>query len=306
MKLDKVIWSVDPFGSHKALQFNVAHGLAKLAREAGSIIEPVCVLGPDQLKVPTKAFKGHTKQYQLEGERILQKWVGELKIKNLSAPTLLVQNAFSTRATVDTLLDYARKSGASAIGVGTRTKKTLERFFVGSFAETLILRSAIPIFLQPAQVKVPTKFSHILFASDFSDESFRVFNRLLVVAKTLKAKVTVYYKVEFVMPPAVYGFDPIPVYDEYQTEDLKERRELSKKFTDAGKSSGVTVKVVIDEKPGFVSEAILSAARKQKANLIAMASQSGPIGATLLGSVCRQVVRAAKLPMWIIHPEKSA
>jgi hypothetical protein len=34
-----------------------------------------------------------------------------------------------------------------------------------------------------------------------------------------------------------------------------------------------------------------------------MASEKGPVGAVLLGSVFRHVLRRARCPVWVVHPE---
>ena len=141
----------------------------------------------------------------------------------------------------------------------------------------------------------------ILFATDYSEKSYTAFLRILETAKSRKAKLVVYYKVEYAVPAATFGFDPVPIYDDYWKEELDQKKTKSEKWILAAKNAGVKIEAVFDERSGFVTDSILSQVKKQKAQVIAMASESGRVEATLLGSVCRQVLRQARCPVWILH-----
>jgi nucleotide-binding universal stress UspA family protein len=298
----KAIWAVDPFAKNKKLQIHVAKGLEKLLRGSDVSIEPVAVLSPDQLRIPVKAFAGQNKEYKLEAEERLHALCEESKIKTLLAPTLLVQDSLSVRASVDTLLKYAKDTSAEVIATGTTTKTGLARFLVGSYAESLILRANLPVYVVGPKAKVDAQISKILFPTDFSEKSYTAFLKLGQTAKARKAQVFLYYKVEYAVPPAVYGFDPLPVYQEYWKQEVEQKKQTSKRWLKAATDSGIKAKAVFDEKSGFVAESVLSAARKNGCQVIAMASESGAVAASFLGSVSRQVVRSATIPVWIIHP----
>lgn len=297
----KVIWAVDPFAKNPKLQIHVVKGVEKLLRGTDVFIEPVAVLSPDQLRIPAKAFQGHQKEYRLEAESLLAKLCKASKLKNLLSPTLLVQESLSLRSSVDTLLKYAKDTSAEILAVGTTTKTGLARFLVGSYAESLILRSSLPVYVVGPKAKVDKPVSKILFPTDYSEKSYTALLKLLPTAKARKAQVLLYYKVEYAAPPAVYGFDPVPAYEKYWELELAAKKETAQKWLKTTQDAGVKTKAIFDEKSGFVADSILATARKNGCGVIAMASESGPVAASFVGSVCRQVVRAATLPVWVIH-----
>jgi nucleotide-binding universal stress UspA family protein len=298
----RILWAVDSYAKDKAFQFKVAKTLVKLAKEHSAEIEPVCVLSPDQLRLPRKLFLGGAKEYRLQSEETLQKWVKTLKSPAVLAPRLLVQEDFSVKSSVKALVEYAKSSGAELIGVGTHSRKSLHRFFIGSFAESLLHASDVPVLVISPKVSPTFKPQRILFPTDFSDKSLKALQRLFPLASGLGSKVVLYHKVQFEVPPALYGFDPTALYQDFLLEDLATKRVTAERWVTLAAQSGVKVETAIDPKPGYAVEAILGAVKKQKCDWIAMASESGALAATVLGSISRQVVRHSSVPVWVIHP----
>ncbi|MFM8315244.1 MAG: universal stress protein, partial [Deltaproteobacteria bacterium] len=66
-------------------------------------------------------------------------------------------------------------------------------------------------------------------------------------------------------------------------------------------SEGIEVEIVIDDKANFIPKAITKAAKKHKAQLIALVTHTGPASAAILGSISRQVVRSSDCPVWSWH-----
>lgn len=303
---NKVLWAVDPFAKEKKLQFAAFKALAKLTEKTGAKIEPVAVLSPDQLRLPEKAFERDAKHFELKAETELKSWVKKLNHPRLTSPTLLVRDIYSTNISVDVLLRYARQTDASLIAAGTHNKKGLKRFFLGSFAETLMLTSEIPLLLVNPRCPVKRTMSRILFPTDFSPTSKRAFEKLVPYAKSLNAKVTLYFKFEYLLPETAELVRMSPSYRNYFESDMKLKKELAGEWAEQAKELGVKVDVVIDEKGIFVPEGILREAKRSKADLIAMASNSGGVSAALVGSVARDVLRASTLPVWVMHPSVKA
>ncbi len=297
----KALWAVDVFAKKTKTQIHVVHGLEKLVRGTDIWIEPVCVLSPDQLRIPAKAFAGHHKEYRLEAEQRLEKICKESKIKGLLAPTLLVQENLSLRSSVDALVQYAKDTSAEIIATGTTTKSALTRFLIGSYAESLILRSTVPVYIVSPKAKVQKNISKVLFPTDYSEKSYTAYLKFLPTVRVRKAQVLLYYKMEYVVP-VVYGFDPLPVYDNFWEQELKAKKEASRRWLQSAKDAGVKVKTIFDEKSGYVLESILSTAKKNACGIIALASESGAGASAFLGSVTRQTVRHATCPVWVIHP----
>lgn len=302
----KVLWAVDPIPEDKKLQFKTAQALARLTKNSGVVIEPVCVLSADRLRVPMAAFRTDAKKYQIEAETLLKSWVKSLKIPNLISPRFLVHGITADTDSISGLLEYARETGAQLIGLAAHTRKRWQRFFLGSFAETMILRSDIPLLVVQATSVAPTKFSRILFPTDFSDVSRVAFRALLPTAQALKARIILYYKFDYITPLTAETINIYPAYSGYLQADRENKMRMSTEWMEEASQAGVKTDFILDEKPCFVPDGILKALKKSKADLIAMASHSGKYSSAFMGSITRQTVRSAPVPVWVIHPAKGA
>lgn len=290
----KVLWAVDPASEDHGFQLQVARAMEKLVKDLPVKIEPVSVLPPDNLD-----------SVRAEWEKTLSLWSHELAIPHLLPPVFLVQANYSLEAGVQALLEYAQLAHAEIIGVGTHSKKPLERFFMGSFAESLVATSSHPVFLISPHSQA-LKMDRILFPTDFSDKSFAVFESLLSMAHEKKSKVVLFHKVQLEAPPPIFGFDPVPVYEEFLVQDGEKKRRTAQIWAKRAEAAGVETEVVFHDQPGFPVDAILSGALQQGCGMIALASESGPTEAALLGSISRQVMRHAPCPVWVLHPQMRA
>jgi nucleotide-binding universal stress UspA family protein len=302
----KVIWAVDALSKDKKLQNATLKALLTLTKGTKSTIEPVSVVGPDQLRIPVSVFRQPEKDYRLDTEKNLQKWMASLKRPELVAPTLLVRDVMDELDDADTLLNYARTTGASLIGVGTHVNRGFKRFFIGSFAELLLLKSEIPVLAVNPATPALGKVKRILFPTDFSAGSRKAFEALLETAAGLKAKIVIYHKPDYLIPYTMVTFGAVPDYKAYLETDLKASAEEAGRWAETAKRAGVSAEVAIDRKAGYVDDAILAAAARLKVDLVAMASHSGRVGAALLGSNARKIVRSSRKPVWVIHPAKGA
>jgi len=300
-KESKILWAVDAFSENPTAQFNALKAAMKLYGKSNPVVEPVSVLSPDQLKVPRTAFRSGSKEYRLEAEKILEKWTKKLKIKNTVPPVLLLQDEFSLRTSVKTLIDYAKQTHADVICTTTRANKGLKHFILGSFTESLLTYSTVPVFVFNPKTQVPANYSKIFFPTDFGTASRTALDKLLPIAKQNKSTIILFYKLEYVLPETSSTLFGAPIYANYVEQDIQERKDTANKWMQSIKQQGVKAELLFNEKPDYVVTAILKAFKKSKASLIAMASHSGAIETALLGSVTRQVVRSATCPVWVIH-----
>lgn len=300
----KLLWAVDAFADEHKTQLVAFRVLDKFAEATGAVIEPVSVLCPEDLRVPKHSFEGFSQEYRREAEKRLERWIGKIKSPRRVPPRLLLQPKLSLASTVEVFLRYAQECGAELIGVGTTTRSAVERFFLGSFAETMMLKSSIPLLIaNPTMPAAPT-LKRALFATDLSESSRTAFATFLPTAKALGARVVLYTKGEFAMPT-----EGIPVmalssnYRDYLQPDTEARAQHAQKWIDEASRAGVKATLIVDEKLGTTSAGIIAAAKREKVGLIALAARSGPVASAMLGSVSRQVVRRAPIPVWALHPK---
>ncbi len=301
MKSGRVIWAVDATAKESKLQVSTFKALSKILGPKQTSVEPVAVMGP-LVEVPNASFAGYLVAQRNEIVQKLKKMVAQLKDRRIMPPTILTRDGISTQGVVDELLDYAHFIKAELIAVGSHSRTGLNRLVLGSFAETLLLKSDIPVLVINPTTKQTKAVKHLLFATDFSDASHEAFEQVVALAAQLKARVTLYSKIEYFVPQT-FELMKVSHYQDYLESDKADRKRRGQKWCALAAKSKVKAELVLDDRPAYIAEGIVDTAKKKKADLIALASCSGKLETALIGSVVRKVVRLAKEPVWIVHPK---
>lgn len=289
-----IVWGVDPSPGDTALQRRTLKAITAVWHGDDVSIEPVCVV--------TGGWR--EADHRLAEQRALERAIAAAREPNVTTLTLLEQERHSLSGSVETLLGHARDRGARVIAVSTHARTRLARLALGSFAETLLLRSEIPLLVvNPSAAGAATgPPRRLLFPTDFSAGSRRAFLDMLPLARRNSARVTLFCQFEYLSPDTSGQIHASAIHQQFFKKDLAARRKKAESWAGVAARAGVTVDVAISQEPGFVPDAILAKAASTRAGLIAIASQSGVVAATLLGSVVRRVVREAPCPVWVIHP----
>lgn len=304
--MKKIVWAVDAFQEDVGLDRRAAEILTQIAERLGSTIEPVYVLSPEQLNLSIELSTPWVTEYKPAAEKAMGAALRRLKIPGMMDPKVVVHKVPSVTSATKALSAYALASGADLIVVGTHARKGLSRFFLGSFTENLLLHSKVPVLTVGPSTKPVKACEHILFSTDFSKGSQAGFDRVIAFAKNLGARVTVFNHVQNPIEPIVQsgvyllGGGWVSV-SAYMAEEESKQREHAKAWVARARKAGVDADFILESGRETVTESIMDAAKRSRSCLIAMAGQSGPIAAALIGSIARQVVRSAEVPVWIVH-----
>lgn len=297
----RVIWAIDALVEDEALQNKCARTVAAMVRSPSVIIEPVYILSPDQLKLSSEFYPAEHGNFKLLAQKRLENWMKKIKVAGLSKPTVLVSSDLSLKSAASALLSYAKSVNADLIALSTHARKGVARFLLGSFAETLALHSDIPLLTVNPKSDVPRKITEIVFPTDFSERSKKALIVVANFAKAIDAKITLYHQVEYLSQYFIEPMVAVPNYQSFIEQDIKRRKATAEEWRMELTALGVKTGEVINKKGGYAPDSILSYAKKLKSGMIAMASQSGSLAATLLGSVTRQVMRQSPCPLWVVH-----
>lgn len=289
--MKKIVWAVDAFEENK----DALKGMLSLLKGFGISpergIRPVYVAGHWEARLnlafdipPQERFGKYP-----------QKLVADLLRKaglNVTPQKVVVlpQPGTSLKAAADDLVKFAKRDKADAIAIFTHAKKGLDRFILGSFAETLIHRSSLPVIVVNPQCRKPAKVKRVLFATDASNEAARALRKTVALIKPLGAELVLFHTLE----PIVYTDLPVPI----------DRSGVEKRLMSAARSvqkQGVKVEVVIDDSLATAPQAIVDAGRAKQADLIVMAAQKGPAATLFLGSVTRRILREADRPVLVLR-----
>lgn len=293
------ILAIDPFAD-KRTQLKVAQHLKEWMRHSDTVIEPTSVLNPGTLRIPAEKAGVHAK-FKMAAQKALDKITQTIKIPNLGESSLVFSESYSQRKSVETFLDFAKERKTGLIALGTHARSGVERWLLGSFAETLILQSPIPLLIVNPKTHLPKKIKTVLFPTDLSEASEKGLNKLLPDLQRLKAKIILFHKMDYVLPETYSMIYRSDLYEQYLKEDENHRHKALEKWEKKLSDAGIKVEIVIDDKADFIPKAITRAAKKHKAQLIALVTQTGPASAAILGSIARQVVRSSDCPIWSWH-----
>lgn len=305
---EKLIWAVDPFGDIKA-QSGAARFTETLQRQLQASVEAVFVLSSSV--IPMVGEREYLEFFIPQTREKFRAILKRYKVTTAGEPKILVQPHGFTRKIVASFLSYSSRQNPFAIVTSTQARKGLGRLFLGSFAETLVLMSKIPLFVVGPTARVPKKIVKILFPTDFSDESEAAFHKVLELAKQCSAQVMLFHQFQASKPAEI---DSNVLYEQksgWQPGiDELGRKELARVMKQWGqweliaRRLGVKCNFEIRYKLRNVADATLEYADESKSSIIALAAVQGSVAAAFSGSTSRWIIRSAKVPVWTLFVSK--
>lgn len=315
----RILWLVDPNEKASSLRDSSAW-LRGLATALKASIQPVHVLGGGAFGIAPEVQAGWLMQLVLETEARIQAMASQLKIPHLLPPRVLSEAYHSRSEAVSGLIDFAREQSADLIvlqGGGARPRAASRG--LGGFAETLLLRSRIPVLVIPSiagsrhKLAVRQKPRRILLALDLSsggeDACEAVFKEGLSWARRLGASLHLFHALPFASSaaygPGAFDLGATAAAAVYWSEEAAASRKIElERFAARANRAGVRCTLELETRAIRPSDAVLRAAKREKCDWIAMAGRSGRWSALVLGSVTRMVAREATCPVWIIHYDR--
>jgi nucleotide-binding universal stress UspA family protein len=312
-KMKKIIWAIDAFEEKEDLQEKAVRVLGAFQHKTYAQIEPVFVLGSTELNWPVDYSADWMREFETNMRIHLEEVLLSSGYPHISSPKILVEPLAATSAAVEALLEYAMKQSSDLIIVGSHGRRGLDRFFLGSFAETLLVRSRIPVMVIGAGTKMEPHFARILFPTEFGEYAREVFRRTVSAAKQMGSSMMLYHAVpmpaRLVMDtgyyPSLYGVEGEMVsLEDFLRIQGEHQTHRAEAWAEWAKSEGVNCTFKVETAGEPIDDLICHEAIAEAADLIVMEGQSGPIKVALLGSIARNVVRAAPCPV-LIFPRHS-
>jgi nucleotide-binding universal stress UspA family protein len=308
-----IVWALDAFEPPGDLLQSAIRTLEVLASRLQANIQPVFILSPWQINLATEfgelAEGPGLDFYKQAAESAIEEVLKDVALPGLLSPNVIGVDSVSTGKAIEALSNYADLTDAEAILVSSHGRSGLGRLFLGSFAEKLILLSKRPVVVvhPGSQIKYDGSFKKILIPTDLTEVGFSYFERSLALAEKMQLEVVLFHTVPHPIEPVVQsgvfllggGWMPI---NEYVTGELERRQKKLNQWVEIGKGRGIPVRGLIHDEGGkSIGDLIVQIARKENTGLIVMNVQSGPITTAILGSVTREVVRAAECPVWVLR-----
>ncbi len=302
----KILWSFNPFQDDPKILRRVSATLRVLARQTRLPVQPTYVVSPAEVRVDLEFSVPVQERYRAVALQECSRALKKYSFPGLLPAEVLVENKLSLSASARSLANYAKKTSAEAIVVGTQGKHGLGRFLLGSFAETLLLEASTPVITVNPRLQKPRPWKNVLFASDFSPASRRAFSSLCGLVKKWKPKVTLFHSIPLPFPwayPAteyLLGLQPLSE-GEYLRQVQKDNARKAQAFLKLARAAKLPCDLRFTTSGEDVAMAVLHEARRGKVDCIALAAQTGRLETRLLGSASRGILREAPVPVWILR-----
>jgi nucleotide-binding universal stress UspA family protein len=289
----KIIFALDPFEPELIPQPSALRWLKKWMKDQQAQVEAVFVSSLD---------------IDIEDPAITQEefsdYVKDLKLGEQVKAVVLQADSDSRKKLVDVLVQYAGNVKADFIVVSSHGRSGLERFVLGSFAETLLDVSPVPLLFLSQLSEGPSQMQKILFPTDFSEASRYALRLFLKELSSFKGELILYHADSAPGAVADTGVLGIPFFipqdywldrrRAFQIEAEKIRKEVSAK--------GIKVRILIQDGITDTVSGIQHFAEAENIDLIAMASASHAFDRLLTGSIAHQILRQHHWPIWVCGP----
>ncbi len=294
----RLAWLVNLFDDPDAQHAHAATALRPLANALGAEVVPMFALDDT---VAALADIPETERHAYTRARL----IALLGANDLPAgePVIVQPGAGSSqKERVERLAEAARDLDPLFIAVHTHTYSAIDRFFIGSFSEKFFTRSPSPVLVLNPHAELPTTYSTIALATDFSDSATNAFHALLPIARGLGAHVLVQHQLSVRELPL---FMNSPASRKQYDEEIEaERQRAEEQLTPlrvAAEAAGVSVKtdVVVTSASVSPGEGIEERAANQGVDLIAVAAHGDHKRPGNIGSTALWLMRQAQRPVLV-------
>jgi nucleotide-binding universal stress UspA family protein len=290
--------AVDPFAD-MALE-PAWHLVKPLSERARARVRAVYVLAPTTLNWSGDFSGPWMKKYRPLAEARLKEVLPD---PELDKAVVSCREAGLGHA-VKSLVRYAQREKAECIVIATHARSGLERVAMGSFAETVILTSSVPVLVINPAHKVPHQVRKILVPTDLSRKSEKFVAEMADYAKALQAEIILYHKQDDPLDPIVQqgvyslggGWVSMQTFIDAETEEKNKRLE---KIEAIVRKRQVPVRHIFDASPQGLIDSIDKAAKDTGADMVSVLTQAGSWRAAILGSVARALVRRSSVPILV-------
>ena len=232
----------------------------------------------------------------------------QLKTMNLGKDNrakVLVEKSSSRRKAVDALIQYAKNNESDLIVVTSHGRSGPGRLVLGSFAESLLAASSVPVLFLCESADHSKLTNKVLFPTDLSQSSHRAFDLFLEQMKGTQSEIILYHAVS--PPGAIFdtGMMGVPVYlpESYWLEQKQWSNRECDLMLKRAIAQGFKARVVIQDGVLNTPMAIQKFAESENVDLIGMASVSRGFESAVLGSIAKEIFRLRKWPVWVCGPE---
>lgn len=303
-----IIWAVDPTQNPSDAK-NLILEIEIWSKRLNCSIQPVSIFSNSFLNFPIQLPGNWREKYEELTRNTLSKYLKKTGITEYLPPKRIFTSASSKTKLATELANYAIKNKAVLIFANTTGNKLWNPFRLGSFSESLMAISRTPVVLLNPLSKPTANIESILFVTDFKRDSHVALQNLTPWAKAFNSQIIIFNQVE---RPSI-NMSELNIYWPSQTDNPESvlqnieelRREKANRWSSQLKKAYVDSKILIHRERKSLALDIHEVAKKNAVGLIALASRTGLIGQTFLGSLAKEIALHSRYPVLIFyHPKE--
>jgi nucleotide-binding universal stress UspA family protein len=199
------------------------------------------------------------------------------------------------------ILDDAAETNPALIVVGTRGRRGLTRWLIGSTAEKIIRRAQQNVYVVGDEASSGSpSFDHILAPTDFSAQARHALDVAMAWSHHFDARLSMLHVLESHPPPGIYGMEEASDPKWTQRVEDAARDELQE-WHETLQDQAPNVHARLES--GEAAAVLLDYAEENDVDLLILGSH-GRTGVErfLLGSTTEKVIRSAPCPVLVVKP----
>ncbi len=268
----------------------------------------VSTISPDLLSWPTHFNDEWGNEFMRLARKIAAENLKDFETRATDASELILQTINSRKQSVRAIIDFAKINAVGIIAAITHLQDEDRLLsFPGSFVETLVAESPLPVLVVNSKSDPIKKFESILVPTDFSKACRHDFEYIIQLAKILKAKITLLHVLTTPEGMSIVENAGLiggwPRVENFIQSVESEARKSSSEMLALAKNENVEIEFSLIRNRERLSKVILDQALSSRASMIAMTNQTGPIVSLILGSMTRQLMRNSQLPILVFPPK---
>ncbi len=301
-----IIWAFDPTHIEKSLLTKTIIYLEKLARDLGARIKPTYILSPQMYYLPTDYFiPPSTQDFARQAQNQMEEALKDYKSNHFLQPEVILDDSNTLRGSTNAFIEYAKDEKATCIFATTHARRGLPRFWLGSFVETLLMYSPIPVVALNPSTKSALNITSILVPTDLTKAAQKSLKKVVPLAKRLGAKIYMLHVVRdldvVTLGTEKYSQLAADLYSKAMDDIKKTATQRLNKVVAQVKKSGVSCEGIVVNTIESITDVILRVSKSKKIKMVAMTAVSGPVENLLTGGITRQIVRYGECPTWVVH-----
>jgi nucleotide-binding universal stress UspA family protein len=300
---NQIAWMIDPFTDDPRLTQRGAALTQALSKASGLAIEPTYIVTPTELRISFPMDAGETKRMKAFATEKCRQSIAARAWPSLMPPRVIYgsQPGFSSGAAAASR--HALRAGTELIVAATHSHGGTGLAGLGSFTNALLAKSKVPVLSVRGAAKANGAPKRILFATDFSPASTKAFIRLCSLARRTGSEVLIchvfFRPVAWYAPELAYTLSPNDWEKDLVESALRDGQQRGQRLLALAKRRQVKAKFRILEAVDGVAPTVIRAARRERADWIALAGEGGTIGQRILGTTAQKLVHTSPIPVWV-------